>query len=322
MLLDIFKNKNCFKLVCGAGNEDVDEVEKLVALYSVAGCNFFDLCAKEEVVMAAKKGLERAGIKENRYLCVSVGDENDQHFCKANINTETCVSCGECKKVCLQDAVLLEKSAYKINKIKCIGCKKCINICPQNAINLEKKSVDLEKVLPPLINLGIDCIEFHVVGNEGAEIYENWDKINSLFSGPLSISINRNVLGDTQLVDTVKKLVDVRKPYTTIIQADGVPMSGGKDSYKSTLQAVAIADMFEGANLDAFIMVSGGTNSKTSNLAKLCEVGIDGVAIGSFARKIVKEYTQRDDFFENEEIFNKALLIVKNLVYETLKYLG
>ena len=30
MLKDLLEDKKCFKLVCGAGNEDADEVEKLV----------------------------------------------------------------------------------------------------------------------------------------------------------------------------------------------------------------------------------------------------------------------------------------------------
>ena len=59
MLNDILQEKKCFKLVCGAGNEDISEIEKLVYLYSLAGCNFFDLCAKPEVVQAAKKGLKK-----------------------------------------------------------------------------------------------------------------------------------------------------------------------------------------------------------------------------------------------------------------------
>ena len=49
MLKDIFEQRCGFKLVCGAGNEDVVEVERLVALYSLAGCQFFDVCAKPEV---------------------------------------------------------------------------------------------------------------------------------------------------------------------------------------------------------------------------------------------------------------------------------
>ena len=54
MLKDILENHHGFKLVCGAGNEDVVEVEKLVTIYSLAGCRFFDVSANPEVVDAAK----------------------------------------------------------------------------------------------------------------------------------------------------------------------------------------------------------------------------------------------------------------------------
>lgn len=60
-----------------------------------------------------------------------------------------------------------------------------------------------------------------------------------MFSGPLSICIDRSKLGDEKLLTRVKKMLEIRKPYTTIIQADGFPMSGGKDDFKTTLQAVA-----------------------------------------------------------------------------------
>lgn len=56
MLSDVLDGK-CFKLVCGAGNEDAGEVERLVALYARAGCRFFDLSARKEIVAAAKGGL-------------------------------------------------------------------------------------------------------------------------------------------------------------------------------------------------------------------------------------------------------------------------
>ena len=42
MLKDLLESKHCFKLVCGAGNEDVEEIKRLVYLYAVAGCRFFD----------------------------------------------------------------------------------------------------------------------------------------------------------------------------------------------------------------------------------------------------------------------------------------
>jgi len=316
MLCDFLENKDCFKLICGAGNEDTDEVEKLVCLYSLAGCQLFDVCAKESVIKAAKKGLERAGIKDNRYICISVGSESDQHFCKAEIDTSKCAKCGKCQKACPQNAIDYKNGSFIVNQIKCIGCKKCLDVCKINAVELIQKKTDLKELLPPLINEGLDCIEFHVAGDE-LDIQERWELINKMFDGILSISINRAKASDEKVIEIVKEMLSIRKPFTTIIQADGVPMSGGKDSFNTTLQAVSTGDMFRSQNLPAFIIVSGGTNSKTKELANFCGVDIDGVAIGSFARKIVKDYTSKDDFWENKIIFNEALNIAKDLVNST-----
>lgn len=320
MLYDLFKEKRCFKLICGAGNEDVSEVEKLCYLYSLSGANFFDVCAKPEVVLAAKRGLERAGIKD-RYLCVSIGAESDKHFCKARIDESMCSNCSSCRSVCTQGAIETENFRHKINEKRCIGCSKCIDICPNAAIDLIQKSTDYKEILPPLIEIGLDCVEFHILGDE-KDIFIKWDEINSMFKGPISISINRSKIGDEALISLISKLLKTREPNSVIIQADGIPMSGGKDSFKSTLQAISTADLFLGANLNCYVMCSGGTNSKTSELAKMCEVPIEGVAIGSYARKIVKEYTQREDFFENKEVTENALSISKNLVERILSNLN
>ena len=129
-------------------------------------------------------------------------------------------------------------------------------------------------------------------------------------------------LGDEKLLTRVKKMLEIRKPYTTIIQADGFPMSGGKDDFKTTLQAVAAAEIFQNANLPAYLVISGGTNAKSTLLAKQCDINLNGIAIGSYARKIVKEFIEQEDFFENEKNFNDALAIAKNLVETSLKYLA
>ena len=50
MLKDLLESRHCFKLVCGAGNEDVESVRRLVYVYALAGCRFFDLCASERIV--------------------------------------------------------------------------------------------------------------------------------------------------------------------------------------------------------------------------------------------------------------------------------
>ena len=87
MLSDILDGK-CFKLVCGAGNEDAAEVEKLVALYYAAGCRFFDVSAKPEIVDAAKRALKG----REAYICVSVGIKGDPHVNKARIDYENALA--------------------------------------------------------------------------------------------------------------------------------------------------------------------------------------------------------------------------------------
>ena len=54
---DLLNSSNYFKLVCGAGNEDQNEVEYLAFVYTLAGCSGFDVSANPKIVKSAKKGI-------------------------------------------------------------------------------------------------------------------------------------------------------------------------------------------------------------------------------------------------------------------------
>ena len=312
MLKDLLDAKDCFKLVCGAGNEDAEEVEKLVTLYAKAGCKFFDLSAKEEIIDAAKRGLINAKVND-AYLCVSVGIKGDPHINKAVIDSDKCVSCYSCDNICPQGAI----KYAKVKKERCIGCGKCAKVCPKKAISFVSEEKNLEEVLPPIIAKGIDCIELHAMGLNDDEIDSKWNYINSVFDGILSVCTSRGKLSDEKLAERIKHLTSNRHPYTTIIQADGFPMSGGQDDYKTTLQAVATAEIVQNEHLPAYILLSGGTNTKTAELAKMCNINANGIAIGSYARKIVKTYVEREDFLTDSAVFEKALEIAKDLISKT-----
>ena len=198
MLKDIFEEKKGFKLVCGAGNEDAEEVEKLVTIYSLAGCPFFDVCAKPDIVDAAKKGLKNAGITENRYLCVSVGIAGDPHITKAVINEEKCIKCGNCKNICPHSAIT---DNIEVRRERCLGCTQCAKECPTEAISMQSQIQDYKEVLPQLIEKGIDCIEFHAISTDENDVDAKWNQLNEMFNGMLCISLDRSELGDKKLKD-------------------------------------------------------------------------------------------------------------------------
>ncbi len=309
MLKDLLNSGHCFKLVCGAGNEEVEEIKRLVYLYALAGCRFFDLCANKNIVNAARESLKKAEVSD-AYLCVSVGIKGDPHSNKAVIDYERCINCGSCESVCLQNAI----HYCKVKKSKCIGCSRCWKVCPRSAISYTPEEKKLDEVLPAIISGGIDCIEFHVDGKDEGEIFAKWNYINKNFDGMLSICASRGKMGDEELIERILKMLSGRKDYTTIIQADGFPMSGGDNTYQSTLQAVATTEVVQKAKLPVYLLISGGTNEKTPQLANICNVNYNGVAVGSYARKIVRKYIDRPDFWTNANVIDDALNIAIPLV--------
>ena len=92
-----------FKLVCVSGNEDLDVVEYLAYIYTIAGCAGFDVLVSPKIVKAAK-AINAALIKTKEFkinihfvpfITVSVGIPGDHHVRKAII-TDDFVSCNLC----------------------------------------------------------------------------------------------------------------------------------------------------------------------------------------------------------------------------------
>ena len=93
----------------------------------------------------------------------------------------------------------------------------------------------------------------------------------------ISMCLDRHHLSNTHLIERIRQAKEIAGDRL-IIQADGVPMSGGEDNLNTTLQAIAIADII---NKDLMLkdkkfkklpmLLSGGTNSKTRELAELCQ---------------------------------------------------
>ena len=299
-----------FKLVCGAGNEDTESVKRLVYVYANAGCKLFDLSARKEILDAAKEGARLANASGVKF-CVSIGIKGDPHISKAFIQPEKCIKCKNCVSACPNDAIT---DRYEIINEKCIGCKVCLKLCNSHAVQMIEKDIDVSEILPYMVKNGVDILELHVMGHDKSDLEKKWKIINECKPKYASICIDRENFGNKECLDRIREMIAMRDPFTTIVQADGIPMSGGDDSFKTTLQAVAMAEIIQNANLPVYIMLSGGTNSKTAALAKQCGINYWGIAIGSWARKIIKEYINAKDFWSNTEIQNIAIEKAHNLI--------
>jgi len=324
-LNDLLKRGALFKLVCGAGNEDIKEVRRLATIYTLAGAAMHDLSANTDVVVAANEGIDIAyriapslnkNIPIRPYLNVSIGLKGDPHVRKAKINKAMCTGCGECIAACRQGAI---NKDFIIQEYKCIGCGDCGNACVFSAIEFIHRKPDFEKILPRCVQLGVETMELHAVTEDDEGAIHDWRLLNSVIGDNfLSVCLDRSVLSNKRLIERVRSMYEITGKRM-IVQADGVPMSGEGDDYNTTLQAVACADIVKKSGIPVMILLSGGTNSKTGILARQCGVKANGVSIGSFARKIVKKYTTLDQFDTDLDLVKEAVSVAESLVIANME---
>ena len=109
-----------------------------------------------------------------------------------------CVGCGECVKVCPQDALSLTKPQKGqkgrkavIDKDKCIGCYECVTVCKQGAI-----SVDATAEFGDFVERMMEYAYGAVQGLEGRVVY-----LNFLMCGQMKTLIDRTCPGYTHIKD-------------------------------------------------------------------------------------------------------------------------
>ena len=321
-----------FKLICGAGNENAEEVYKLALIYTLAGAKGFDVSANKTIVQSCSRGITSAfeisgrlgvSIGVRPFITVSVGMPGDHHVRKASIVSD-CVECGKCIPVCPTDAI---PESYKIIQSLCIGCGNCEAACPPKvaAIRYTHNDMALREILPICIASGAENIELHASVPDDEITLREWEVVSE--SQPdnfISLCLDRYHLSNNQLIERIKMAREIAGDRL-LIQADGVPMSGGTDDFNTTLQAVAIADIIhkdlrlkEKKFKDVPILLSGGTNSFTGELARLTSVHFSGISMGTHARKIVKEFILHPDLESDDSILVAAINAARGLVDRNL----
>ncbi|MCK9376414.1 MAG: 4Fe-4S binding protein [Syntrophobacterales bacterium] len=316
---EILSRGRYFKVVCGAGNEDPEEVRKLSLIYTLAGALGIDVSAQPAIVAAAVQGIALArqlggdlGVPAGPrpFITVSVGLKGDPHIRKAQIDAALCTQCGECRQVCEQQAV--DESCRVL--ARCIGCGACFSVCDFQAISFADRKVDFQEVLPQCLEAGAENLELHATIADDAAVMRDWQLIASLVPHNfISMCLDRSQLSDAHLIARIKQVKAVAGDRL-IIQADGIPMSGGRDDFNTTLQAIAIADVIRKHEIPLMLLASGGTNSKTGELARQCGVRLNGISVGTFARKLVRQEINDPRFGTDLDLAARALSAAKALV--------
>jgi ferredoxin len=184
-LTSILHEQNCFKMICGAGNEDKVQVKKLAFIYTLAGATILDVSANPDVVKAAMEGIDLAYAYADKFnttihirpfIMVSIGMPGDHHVRKSYIDPTKCIGCSLCIPVCPTDAIpkdfIMRLDVFKqldgkfeeedqtkeiVIKDLCIGCGKCSSICPKSdIISYRHNARELEILLPKCMAAGAE----------------------------------------------------------------------------------------------------------------------------------------------------------------------
>jgi ferredoxin len=332
VMRDLLARSRYFKLVCGAGNENVDEVRRLALIYTLAGATGFDVSATPRVVEACVEGIELAyghapglgkEIQIRPFITVSVGMPGDHHVRKAFI-VDDCVACGKCIPVCPTEAI---PEDYRVIRERCIGCGNCEAVCPPKvaAVRYEHNDRGLAELLPLCLAAGAENIELHAAVPGDENIMQEWKVVSEAQpNNYISMCLDRFHLSNMHLIERIRAAREIAGERT-MIQADGVPMSGGADDFNTTLQAIAIADVIqknlkgkEKAFREMPILLSGGTNGRTAELARMCDVPFQGVSIGTHARKLVKPWLGESNIEVDLAELRQAIAPASDLVARSI----
>lgn len=129
-----------------------------------------------------------------------------------------CVSCGECGKVCAQNAHTFPEGLHVFDRSQCIACGKCEAVCPRSALTLYGKEVTIDELMPTLL----EDADFYRTSGGGVTLSGGECLLQADFCAGLLKRLKEN--GISTAVDTCgyvpKASIQKVMPYTDVFLYD------------------------------------------------------------------------------------------------------
>ncbi|XWS38934.1 hypothetical protein CRYUN_Cryun18bG0006400 [Craigia yunnanensis] len=318
---------NWVKLICGASFEDVVDIRNLSLVYTLAGVDCIDCAADPSVASAVNEGIETAReiVPIRRpWVMISVNDDEDLHFRKAEFDPENCPSdCSRpCEIVCPANAISFEREKSTMEVLfgtnqtsnlkdgviteRCYGCGRCFPICPYDKIREVTYVRDAMATAELLKRNDVDAVEIHTSGRQTNLFRELWDDLEDSVRYLRLVAVSLPNTGDAT-ISSMNEMYAIMEPHLSCFnlwQLDGRPMSGdiGRGATRESI-AFAVHLAASGERPPGFLQLAGGTNVHTVDGLKkkgLFQTHITsgavpnhvhsligGIAYGGYARKIV-----------------------------------
>ena len=129
-----------------------------------------------------------------------------------------CVSCGECGKVCAQNAHTFPQGMHVFDRSQCVACGKCEAACPCSALTLYGKEVTIDELMPTLL----EDADFYRTSGGGVTLSGGECLLQADFCAGLLKRLKEN--GISTAVDTCgyvpKASIQKVMPYTDVFLYD------------------------------------------------------------------------------------------------------
>lgn len=310
-----------YKLIIGAALKDYKTIEEYAYLFSHAGADAIDISAFPHSVVSANQGIAQALTQDSKLkeplIMVSVNIGQDPHFRRIELNESNCTECLACIPTCPSGAFKgtekgeekdnshlpsssVPSPRFSYNENLCFGCSLCLPSCHFDALKFTNWSAFETKSLIELQELGARAIEIHL--NNDLDAFSEFYKSIPEFELE-SFCIGSGQMDPAQLVKAAETIIqEVKNKHGSskacIIQIDGQAMSGATGQNTDIISIEAARSIMHLQSDTVFIQLAGGITDKSFNKAFEAGVKVNGVAIGSFARKKISTIKDVDKKIE------------------------